>query len=603
MDRLPLYFGREDRPLFGWLHRPVQVPTAGVGLVICNPLGNEAISAHRSIRQLADGAAQSGIPTLRFDYDGTGNSAGHDLEPDRVAAWLQSVSLAADTLRDLTGLGRLCLLGIRLGATLAALAARGRTDIAGLIAVAPIVTGRAYVRELRMLSRAIDSKRNLTRSSNEDVLETAGFLLSAQTQRSLGEIDLNQLEAVPAERLLILDRAEMPGAESWARRLTSLGARCKRESLPGYAEMMLDSHESIPPREIIEAALEWLSDVAASEPRDAVARPARAPDPVHVPLRRTIPVDPPAVSAVTVPIEETAAYFGASPGLFGIVSAPSAELRESNGSGKGIILLSAGAVHHIGPNRLYVALARDLARSGHTVLRMDIAGIGESPPREGDPENVVYPQHAVPAIEEAIEYLRRQWEARDVSAIGLCSGAYHAFKAAAVTRLPLQTVILINPLTFFWKEGMSLKYPEHRIAADMARYRSSTLRLSSWLKLLSGQVNLAELAHVLVRRANAVSRKPLRSIARLLRLPLRDDLPAELLSAVHAGTDLQFVFAANDPGLELLRDQGGATAQRLRAQRRLGVTLIDGADHTFTDLAARTDLANHILGHFNHKRK
>jgi hypothetical protein len=67
------------------------------------------------------------------------------------------------------------------------------------------------------------------------------------------------------------------------------------------------------------------------------------------------------------------------------------------------------------------------------------------------------------------------------------------------------------------------------------------------------------------------------------------------LSAAQAGTDLQFVFAENDPGLELLRDQGGAMVQRLCARHRMSIKLIDGADHTFTDLAARVTLLNWIV--------
>jgi alpha-beta hydrolase superfamily lysophospholipase len=590
VDRRPLYFGCEDRPLFGWLHRPAEGATGALGLVICNPFGNEAISIHRTIRQLADAAARAGIATLRFDYDGAGNSAGHDLDPDRLAAWVASVGLATDELRRVAGVDRVCLLGIRFGATLATLAAAGRTDVAGLIAIAPVVSGRAYVRELRMLSRATDSKRNLTRTANEDILETGGFLLSAQTQKSLGEIDLNKLEARPAERVLILDRAEMPGGESWERRLHSLGGHCERLSVSGYAEMMLDAHESVPPREITGAALHWMRELASSAQRTSTAQHLPAPSQPRVRLPHVLPEDPVGAVAPATTIEEMASCFGNPPRLFGIVSAPLAQR-----SGKAIILLNAGAVHHIGPNRLYVTLARQLVRSGHVVLRMDIAGIGDSIPRDGEPENVVYSQHAVPAIGEAIQYLRREWGASEVSAVGLCSGAYHAFKAA-VARLPLAAVILINPLTFFWKEGMSLKYSEHRIAADMARYRSSTLRLSSWMKLLSGRVDLPELAQVLARRADAVARKQIRAIARLLRIQLRDDLPTELLSAVNK-TDLQFVFAANDPGVELLRDQGGGTAQRLRVRNRIGVELLEGADHTFTDLAARMTLAKWVVEH------
>ncbi len=594
VERAPLYFGPDGRPLFGWLHQPAHSPAVGVGMVICSPFGNEAISAHRSLRRLADAAAHHGIPTLRFDYDGAGNSAGHDMDPSRVAAWLDSVGHACDKLREETGLERLCLVGLRLGAMLAALAAARRTDIAGLIAIAPVVNGRAYVRELRMLSRAIDSRRNITRSSDQGALETAGFLLSAQTQQSLGEIDLNRTEAAPAGRVLILDRAEMPGAESWARRLNSLGAHCQRTSVSGYPEMMLDAHESVPPDDIIAAAVKWARDLVQGPSKSIPARP-RAATQSRAALPYTGREDLAGAALPAVPVEETAASFGKAPGLFGIVSTSTTRTHDSPGRGKAIILLNAGAVHHVGPNRLYVTLARRLARLGYVVLRVDIAGIGESAARSGDPENVVYSQHAMTGIEEAIQYLRQSWNVRETIAAGLCSGAYHAFKAAAVARLPLTSVILINPLTFFWKEGMSLKYPEHRIVADMARYRTSRLRLSSWRKLLTGGVNMVELAQVLARRADTLARKPLRALARLLHIPLPDDLPVELSRAVHAGTRLQFVFAANDPGLELLRDQGGATLQRLHARGRLGIHVIEGADHTFTDLAARSALADFIV--------
>jgi len=36
----PFYFGHRGRPLFGWLHPS---PAGTVGLLICNPFGDEAI--------------------------------------------------------------------------------------------------------------------------------------------------------------------------------------------------------------------------------------------------------------------------------------------------------------------------------------------------------------------------------------------------------------------------------------------------------------------------------------------------------------------------------------------------------------------------------
>jgi hypothetical protein len=220
---------------------------------------------------------------------------------------------------------------------------------------------------------------------------------------------------------------------------------------------------------------------------------------------------------------------------------------------------------------------------------MDIAGIGESPARPGDQENVVYPPHATDDVRAAIEYLREKWNRQDVRATGICSGAYHAFKAAAAG-MQLSGVVLINPLTFFWKEGMSLEYPEYRVAADIMRYRVNIWQPASWRKLLTGRVNLWESAQVLGRRARTLMLAPLLDAVYAFRAPLPDDLRGELSSVVRAGIDLQFVFAANDPGVELLREQGGAVARKLRASGVLRVETIPGADHTFTDPVKRAAL-------------
>ena len=614
-DPRPLYFGREGRPLFGWLYSTAQStaqPTAPatVGLVICNPFGDEAVRTHRAIRHLAGAASDAGFPTLRFDYDGTGDSAGHDLDPERVGHWLDSIHTAADTLRQLSGVTCLCFAGIRLGATLAAVAAAGRTDVAGLIAIAPVVSGKAYVRELRLLQRAIASKRNIDNTAGQDVLETAGFLLTAPTQASLTALDLLQTEKSPAPRVLILDRVEMPAGEKWAQRLRSGGAQVDYSPVAGYTEMMLDSHESIVPKEMIGAATTWLQGIATAHAKtdrqlgaDTQADADIGAD-VEPPVERTAASDHATLTPSSVsdplsrapsqrPIEEYAVSFGATNKLFGIVSAPKGTAADLAGT-TAVLLLNAGAVHHIGPGRLYVALARQLAELGYTVLRMDVASIGDSPPYPGQPEIDVYSPYALQDIAGAIEYLKRYWRAREIASTGVCSGAYHSFKAA-VARQPLGQVILINPLTFFWKSGMSLSYPEYKVAQDIQRYRKTALRGSAWRKLLTGRVDVANLARVLARTARTHSLGPVRSIARLLGRPLHEDLPTELRGALEGAIDLQFVFSAGDPGLELLRTQGGATMRRLQDRQQIGVTLIDGADHTFTDLAARRTLVQVLV--------
>ena len=147
----PFYFG-EPR-LFGCLHPAADTRGAGpdaptrTGVVFCHPLGHEYVTLHRAARILASRLARSGLPTLRFDYSGTGDSAG-GLEEARLQNWVDDADAAADALRSRTGVERICLVGARLGATLALRAAARRADVESLALWDPVVWGRDYLRQL-----------------------------------------------------------------------------------------------------------------------------------------------------------------------------------------------------------------------------------------------------------------------------------------------------------------------------------------------------------------------------------------------------------------------------------------------------------------------
>jgi len=122
---VPIAFGPSGQKHFGAYHPARAVdgaPTRSCGVVLCNPMGWEAIASQRSYRVLADRLAGIGFPVLRFDYSGTGDSAGVDIDRDRVRAWLDGIGLAAEKLKQLSCTVQVSLLGIQLGATLAAVA-------------------------------------------------------------------------------------------------------------------------------------------------------------------------------------------------------------------------------------------------------------------------------------------------------------------------------------------------------------------------------------------------------------------------------------------------------------------------------------------------
>ena len=144
-----MYFGSADQPCLGWWHA-VQGPSS-LAVVVCAPFGLEDLSAYRSLKYLATSLAAAGLPTLRFDYAGCGDSGGDDEEGDQVAAWIQSIHAAVELSKSLSGASQVALVGLRLGALLAAAAATERDDIQTLVAIAPPASGRAFVRDCRLL--------------------------------------------------------------------------------------------------------------------------------------------------------------------------------------------------------------------------------------------------------------------------------------------------------------------------------------------------------------------------------------------------------------------------------------------------------------------
>ncbi len=108
------------------------------------------MQSYSTLRLLAEDLVARDFSVLRFDYDGTGDSAGSDLDPGRVSAWMASVAEAVSLVRR-SGATSIALVGMRLGALFAGLAAEQDGDIDALVLWDPVVSGRTYVAEQRAL--------------------------------------------------------------------------------------------------------------------------------------------------------------------------------------------------------------------------------------------------------------------------------------------------------------------------------------------------------------------------------------------------------------------------------------------------------------------
>ncbi len=141
----PFRFGPPQRQLFG-IHHPASPGHARrTAALLCNPFGQEAVRTHRMFRVLADRLARAGVHVLRFDYHGTGDSSGDDTD-GHLEAWRNDVLLAHQELHRRSMGAAITWVGARLGATIAALAARQSPDLPDhLILWEPLADGPAYL--------------------------------------------------------------------------------------------------------------------------------------------------------------------------------------------------------------------------------------------------------------------------------------------------------------------------------------------------------------------------------------------------------------------------------------------------------------------------
>ncbi len=224
----PFFFGSSERQLFGVHHPPERGGVRDSAVLICPPFGAEHIAAHRALQQLAARLARGGFHVLRFDYSCTGDSAG-DGEEARFDDWVADVGTAAQELRDTSGASKLSVVGLRLGATSAAVAAAagGLGPLHACVLWEPIVDGDAYLQWLA--ERQADWVRRTYPKPKPQTLqwrvpEVLGFPLPVALQDALRAQRLTDLAASPAPRVLLVTNEGTAAAEPLRAALDGSGA-------------------------------------------------------------------------------------------------------------------------------------------------------------------------------------------------------------------------------------------------------------------------------------------------------------------------------------------------------------------------------------------
>lgn len=228
----PLYFGTAEKPLFGVYHAADVRTAKPMGAVVCPPFGHEYIQSYRALRNLAVQLARGGSHVLRFDYFGTGDSAGDGADAS-VEQWLEDIRVAIEELKDTTGLGRVSLIGLRVGAALAYLASGGRTDIDTLVLWDPVLRGKDFLERGSMVQSAwLKTRPQLRLSAADGASELIGFPVSAGLRRGFEEVDLSRTAAPSVRCCSLVMSEDDPEVSHWAARLESVGMALRCRHVP-----------------------------------------------------------------------------------------------------------------------------------------------------------------------------------------------------------------------------------------------------------------------------------------------------------------------------------------------------------------------------------
>ena len=212
---IPLYFGSGDKSLFGCYHEPPSATRRACGVVIAQPVGHEYINSHRALRQLAVLLANAGFPVLRFDYYGCGDSAGEE-DQATVSQWIDDTSIAISELKKRGHLNRVCLMGLRLGATIAVLTTRVQNELAALVLWDVIISGKSFLDEVGALQKAsMRCRRKPSRSAADSKMTTdfMGFAMSQSLFQSLEVLEIPTFFRLAKQVLVIRSVSQETEAE------------------------------------------------------------------------------------------------------------------------------------------------------------------------------------------------------------------------------------------------------------------------------------------------------------------------------------------------------------------------------------------------------
>jgi dienelactone hydrolase len=574
--RVPIHFGMDERVLFGWYHAPDSAENRGVGVILCNTLGNESLRLPRALRHAAEKLARAGFAVLRFDFYATGDSAGEDTDVNEIDGWIGDIRIAIDELKRRSGVNKISLLGVRFGATLAAQVAADLGAVEDLVLWEPCISGKDFIKETSRQHKILVSlsPSGFTFDQTEGApkgKEFLGFFINDATLSGFEKQDLMALTQAPAKNVLIIAAASAPGPlQKLIDHFTQIGSKTDYEQAIGFQGIFREALLSEVPSQVLDRLTEWFLQKHPELTRGEPSPPPPSPSP-HLSPHLSQHQQP------SKSFHESPFFFGEKEQLFGILTTPKAPTSTA------VIIVNAGVGTRIGPHRLYVQMAREWAKLGFSVFRVDLSGSGDSPAETPEEESSPYPRLSVSDVSDAMTYLQSKHSIKRFVVAGVCSGADIAFRSA-VHDPRVSGSIIINPRSF-----CTYNFPELELHIRAHHLESTLKRGKNWMSLLKSGVGaigrIAQVSKSILFRMKQTVLKSFKTNDGA-GFPVKD-IPEGFHKILDRGSHVFLAVSDGDPGTEYIDIHFPEEMRALEQTPRFHRVRLKGTDHLFTLKYAR----------------
>jgi len=279
---------------------------------------------------------------------------------------------------------------------------------------------------------------------------------------------------------------------------------------------------------------------------------------------------------------EKAFSFGPTNSLAGVLNEPANGTTDS--SKPIVVILNAGLIHHAGPHRMSVEMARETASQGYTCFRFDLSSIGDSPTSKS---RLSYQERAIHDIREALNFLSSLKNINKFVLIGLCTGADNAHRAAVVDDRIVGCIFLGG------YAYPTRKFHLVKLQTKLGKLVKKMLSLDKWKRLVSRAFSLIKAKKKTVD--NEVN------TAYYWKMPGKEKTRNEYLDFVKRNVQMFFIFTASELTMFNYQNQIKDSFKSVDFKDLLTVTQFDQTDHTYSFAAHRKTLISTITDWLHEK--